>query len=855
MSSTEPVEFQSEEQTPAPPKRRRRRWLRALVWLCVLLLILVGIGISLAPTVVSSMRAGVVGSINESLNAELAIEATQFAWTSEQKVEKLSIGPPPGFPPEENVVELEGLTVKNSLWNLVFGSDPVEVEVSRPVARLHKRKDGTFNFEEIVKRSETGSGPQPPAPQPSPPTSEEKKVELKTPRPIVLRVTGGRIDYVDDELGTSSRIDGIETSFEVKDANATAKFAAALSAGGGAPGTLTADILVRELVVGAPLEALQLEAKGAAKGVDLRPLAALIEKLANVTPPDRPIDGEFSVRTENGVVHAESTLDAGYIGWKGIEFDLPVKPSSEKGLAVKIPYHADLGALTSAVGALRDALPTTSVAGDFHGTVVVEGPTSLDAILADAEAALAGLAIDVDLALDGGRIEHTLAEAPADAAEEGDSPAAETQTEEPPAPKKPIVIDEPSLTGRVEIRLGASPREIEIPKLTLAGKHIQLDATGSAAAEGEANRVKLAGSAGLVVPAGIEETGIVPANVSVKPGTRATLSGLVLDTVLGGEKPIVEATTLSSRLEVEGGVRSYGISIGDIESALAADRGRFVVTNAKAAINGGELAAKEVSLDTTTPKTGFKVDASLARVAANYEMTPLLSFILPMLSLDGEGAALGGFLDGALQLEGQGFELADLTSALKGSGALNIGDATISGSKLFTELAALLKADLSSVRLEQLGSEFSIGSGKIDAGKLFVQSKEGGSIQGLALRGATWLDGRIDYAVELSAVESAIGDKKARAIFSQARKVLGMETLPLRLQGSLTAPKLAFDAKLDKLDLRGALESAIGEAVPKLRLPGAENDASKDGDKKSGGVLGPDGVKGVLDGILGGDKE
>ena len=144
---------------------------------------------------------------------------------------------------------------------------------------------------------------------------------------------------------------------------------------------------------------------------------------------------------------------------------------------------------------------------------------------------------------------------------------------------------------------------------------------------------------------------------------------------------------------------------------------------------------------------------------------------------------------------------------------------------------------------EAIGSDFTIAAGKISCPKVFLQGKEGGKLRSLGLEGVTGIDGSLDYGMNLASLKETIGDKKIRRILDQAGKILGDGTLPFKLRGTLSKPKLALEPVLGGLDLGGLLEGRLslpglpsggdGEGAPagvdageaSKDAPGASNDA------------------------------
>ena len=213
-----------------------------------------------------------------------------------------------------------------------------------------------------------------------------------------------------------------------------------------------------------------------------------------------------------------------------------------------------------------------------------------------------------------------------------------------------------------------------------------------------------------------------------------------------------------------------------------------------ARINGGSATSELVLVRPFDDPPTYKLDIDIERVEANYELAEGLAYVLPFLSLEQEAdAELKGLIHSSLKIDGAGFSQTELSEHLKGEGKLRVRAGRVDGSRFLTQLGSLVGlAEDGSLFVSEMGSDFTLGGGRIDAGKVFLQAAEGSKVRNLGLHGTTWLDGRVEYGVSLAALRETIGDKKIRRILSDIEEIFGSTDLPLKLTGTLKEPKLSF---------------------------------------------------------------
>jgi hypothetical protein len=363
------------------------------------------------------------------------------------------------------------------------------------------------------------------------------------------------------------------------------------------------------------------------------------------------------------------------------------------------------------------------------------------------------------------------------------------------------------LQGRLEAATEAGVARI---KASLGAESLAAAITGSARLEepglpwdatldAEGRTRTLQGVLGIQLPAGSE----------VGPDSRVRIASLAISGLGKAEKPFVETVRGAGRLEIEGPISHQGWTVEKLAAELRAAAGVVSLGDVAGAVNGGRLTARELALDLTTTPPSFRGSLQIEDAAANYEMTSLLAYAAPFLALEGEAPVLDGKLAASLDVAGQGFDLPSLEKSLTGNGLLRVREGKLRGSKVFAEASRLLGSTLGETLFSELGSDFALGGGKVEASKVFLLGKEGGKVRNLGLAGFVRLDQRLELGLDLGALQETIGDKKIRRILEDAVKVLGKSSLPLKLKGTLQKPELALEPSLGVLDEGTSVQDVI----------------------------------------------
>ena len=121
--------------------------------------------------------------------------------------------------------------------------------------------------------------------------------------------------------------------------------------------------------------------------------------------------------------------------------------------------------------------------------------------------------------------------------------------------------------------------------------------------------------------------------------------------------------------------------------------------------------------------------------------------------------------------------------------------------------------DLDRVAFSELGSDFSFSAGAIVSDNVFL-TETSDKLRNLGLKGTTTLRGELDYGVDLAALEKTVGDRRIRRLLKSVSDVLGDDGVPIRLSGTLKAPRLTWGASPKQKGGKGAgglLEKIFGQ--------------------------------------------
>ena len=225
----------------------------------------------------------------------------------------------------------------------------------------------------------------------------------------------------------------------------------------------------------------------------------------------------------------------------------------------------------------------------------------------------------------------------------------------------------------------------------------------------------------------------------------------------------------------------------DFDSAVGKatwDGTHAVVEGLKGRLNGGtmEFACK---YDRNPGAPAFEAETVARGVSLGVGMRAL-GLLVPVVSDASD--SLAGTLDLDLTLKGAGTSLADLTTGLKGHGAIRLEPIDLSASKLLDTIDALKKIPRSS-RVGAVSSHFAIEGGRVSSDDLTLR------VARLPITLAGWTDfaGRIDYRLKSDVLRDKLAGKmpdEARRILGEVREELG-DLAQLRITGTIDAPRLS----------------------------------------------------------------
>jgi len=175
--------------TPPAP-RKRRRWLRAIVWVFSILIVLLVV-VYFVGTSSAVFKGVILPKVSAALNARVTVSDASISPFSQVVLHNVKVETT-GTEPLATVAEVR---LRYSLMDIIRGNIRVdEVSVSSPVINLVKNPDGTSNLDPITKSQKSKPAPAQPAQPSKPPKLDLKKIALTdaTVRQVTLYTNGNR---------------------------------------------------------------------------------------------------------------------------------------------------------------------------------------------------------------------------------------------------------------------------------------------------------------------------------------------------------------------------------------------------------------------------------------------------------------------------------------------------------------------------------------------------------------------------------------------------------------------------------------------------------------------------------------
>ena len=856
--------------------KKRRRWGLWGLGVVVIILSLVCFLPFLASTV---LRGPLLGVVNGQLGANVQAETVTLSWSGEQLLEGVRITPDnsrhnvPGTSPGELLV-IDRLRVGSGLFALAFSPQkPIDVQVDGLQLEVHRSKDGRFNFEDLLgKKAGQPGDVKPPAQDDAPtkdapkkdtpePTAPRRTVELPSlPREVHVTVRNAELTYRDEKLAAFSALRGVTLDLHAAGGTAKLAFEARVASSPqdstGQDGRLAVSGALQGL--GDSVAWTQLDVWGDAtiEGLTLAPYRGLLEEFAQVSPPEEPISGHVHIVVKDGTLALESRLDAGVALLEALKINVPAAGTLPAEIHISLPKLDLFGGLE--VVRRHLSLPEgTTVAGNFGVELKGTGAWTLEKLLSGEDLTEVPFSLEAHTTIT--NLALVLPPATHDAGTEKEeaqeTAAQETAAQETAAPPAPLRLEEKEASLVVVVSQDArKDGGTNEPVQTEGGIVFQVDARSSAVKAQLGGHVRGSnaqahGALHVTVPELLKQLPVaVPDDLEIGDGTQLELSNLHASARLDGDDPAA-TVAFAAHVNLTGELAFQGYDLRSLEADLNYTDQTATLKAVKAALSDGELVAEELFLDLGKEPPEYHGAVVVENVRATYEMTKLFAYAIPFLSLEDEKADFSGRVSAELEIDGRGFETSDLESSLKGKGKLRIREGKLAASKFFLKVAGLLGGKQEDLYFSELGSDFDIGNARILAHKVFVLPRADSKLRDLGLKGVTGFDGALDFSVDLATLQATIGDKRIDRILGKAREVLGGDAFPLRLGGTLEAPRLSLvspltqggkgrkGSKLPQTGIEGVLERGLDELLggkkkDEKKTPPAEEGKSAEATKK-----------------------
>ncbi len=254
--------------------------------------------------------------------------------------------------------------------------------------------------------------------------------------------------------------------------------------------------------------------------------------------------------------------------------------------------------------------------------------------------------------------------------------------------------------------------------------------------------------------------------------------------------------------------------VRDVLARLSLDKGTLQARLDKAVVNGGPAKAL-FTLSLGKKTLPMKAEIHLDGASVNASAAPLLAYVLPF-AVSPKDALLSGKAKIDFSLEGgipasQGLSVRRILETAKGQGALALQSLTFQGSPALQQVLAAFRGK-NGYFFKGLSTHFRLDGGRILQKEIDIP--HGGSR--IRVSGFTDLAGNMDYSFDFGDLLKK--NKKGKKILA----LLGGNTIPLRLKGTIFSPKPEFKA-LDLKNLLGAGREAVRKKAEKALEKGLKS--------------------------------
>ncbi len=269
----------------------------------------------------------------------------------------------------------------------------------------------------------------------------------------------------------------------------------------------------------------------------------------------------------------------------------------------------------------------------------------------------------------------------------------------------------------------------------------------------------------------------------------------------GGIPMSLDLSRIHSLLTIQGQGLLLGENmIRDVLARLSLKGGKLQALLEKAEVNGGP-AKGSFSLALGKDTIPVKAALHLKGASVNTSLAPALAYVLPF-AVTPKDALLSGKAGIDLDLAGDiptksGLSLRKILEGFRGGGDLAFQSLSFQGSPALKQVLGAFRAGKGYL-FKGLATHFRLDGGRIIQKEIVIP--HGGSK--VRISGFTDLAGNLDYSFDFSDLLQK--NKKGRKLLA----LLGGNTLPLKLKGTIFSPKPEFKA-LDLKSLLGTGKQAI----------------------------------------------
>ena len=261
-----------------------------------------------------------------------------------------------------------------------------------------------------------------------------------------------------------------------------------------------------------------------------------------------------------------------------------------------------------------------------------------------------------------------------------------------------------------------------------------------------------------------------------------------------------------------------GTLIEDLSARYQLKDNIFTLEQLTGKTAGGTF-SETARIDLTKPGLAYKTHFETSAIQAD----PLLSAFAPKMA-----GTVFGLLNLSVDMQGQGTGLEDLKQSLSGSGNLKIANGKLTGAGLVGGLADFLNLEeLRVLRFSQAAGQLVVKDGRVQ-----LDGNLAGDQVRLAPTGTVGLDGTLDVGLPVRLAPALTARLDSSNKFSRfLTDSQGWGELPLKVTGSVKAPRFALDTKALGGSIQRGVQQQLQKTLQEKLFKSTKEDQTPDAEK------------------------